>query len=83
MAALRNSDVAALDLLHHEERWASQLRQEAVYLLAWQGTVVVGRVTLLLRSRYPKVRSLLADAAEMNALEARPGARDRYRAHLG
>jgi GNAT superfamily N-acetyltransferase len=72
MAALRNSDVAALDMLHHEECWASQLRQEAVYLLAWQETMVVGRVTLLLRSKYPKVRSLLADVAEMSALEARP-----------
>jgi GNAT superfamily N-acetyltransferase len=44
----------------------------ALYLLAWQGPEVVGRVTLLLRSRYPEVRSLLAGMAEMNALEARP-----------
>jgi GNAT superfamily N-acetyltransferase len=51
---------------------ASQLRQEAVYLLAWHGTRVVGWVTLLLRSRYPEVRSLLAEGAEMNAVEARP-----------
>jgi hypothetical protein len=64
--------VALLDMLHHEERWASHLRQEAVYLLAWHGPEVVGRVTLLLRSSYPEVRSLLAGVAEMNALEARP-----------
>lgn len=60
------------DMLHHEERWASQLHREAVYLLAWHGPEVVGRVTLLFRSRYPEVRLLLAGAAEMNALEARP-----------
>ena len=72
MEFLRKSDVALLDMLHHEERWASQLRQEAVYLLAWQGPEVVGRVTLFHRSRYPQVRSLLAGVAEMNALEARP-----------
>lgn len=72
MEALRNRDVALLDMLHHEECWASQLRQEAVYLLAWHGTEVLGRVTLLLRSKYPEVRSSLAQVAEMNALEARP-----------
>jgi GNAT superfamily N-acetyltransferase len=69
---LRSQDVAAFDMRHHEERWASQLRQEAVYLLAWRETRIVGRVTLLLRSRYPQVRSVLPDGAEMNALEARP-----------
>jgi len=72
MEVLRSGDVAPSDLRHHEERWASQLRQEAVYLLAWRGARVVGRVTLLLRSRYPQVRSVLADGAELNALEARP-----------
>jgi GNAT superfamily N-acetyltransferase len=64
--------MAPNDTLHHEERWASQLRQEALYLLAWHGPEVVGRVTLLFQSRYPEVRSLLPGAAEMNALEARP-----------
>ena len=59
-------------MLHHEERWAWQLRQGAVYLLAWRGAKVVGRATLLLRSRYPEVRSLLPELAEINALEARP-----------
>jgi GNAT superfamily N-acetyltransferase len=64
--------VAPLDMRHHEERWASQLRQDAVYLLAWRGNRVVGRLTLPFRSRFPKVRFVLADVAEMNALEARP-----------
>lgn len=59
-------------MLHHEERWAWQLRQKAVYLLAWRGARVVGRATLLLRSRYPEVRSVLPGLAEINALEARP-----------
>jgi GNAT superfamily N-acetyltransferase len=72
MEVLRSSDAAPPDMLHHEERWASHLRREAVYLLAWHGPEVVGRVTLLLRSKYPEVRSLLIGAAEMNALEARP-----------
>jgi GNAT superfamily N-acetyltransferase len=72
LEALRSRDIAPHDLRHHEERWASQLRQEAVYLLAWRGTQVAGRVTLLLRSRYPEVRSVLGEGAEMNALEARP-----------
>jgi GNAT superfamily N-acetyltransferase len=71
MAILRRGDVPLLDMLHHEERWANQLRQEAVYLLAWKGSEVVGRVTLFFQSKYPQVRSLLAGAAEMNALEAR------------
>lgn len=70
--ALRNSDVDLLEMHHHEERWESQLRQEAVYLLAWHGTEVVGRVTLYFQSKYPEVRSLLEGPAEMNALEARP-----------
>ena len=66
-----NRGVAPLDRRHHEECWASQPRQDAVYLLAWRVIRVVGRLTLLFRSRYPKVRSVLADVAEMNALEAR------------
>lgn len=57
-------DVAPLDMRRHEERWASRLRQDAVYLLAWRGNRVVGRLTLLFRSRYPKVRSVLAGVAE-------------------
>jgi GNAT superfamily N-acetyltransferase len=72
MEALRNSEVDPFDMFHHKERWASQLRQEVVYLLAWHGTEVVGRVSLLFQSKYPEVRSLLGGAAEMNALEARP-----------
>jgi GNAT superfamily N-acetyltransferase len=72
MDALRRGDVAALHMLHHEERWASQRRQEAVYLLAWHGSEVVGRVTLLLQSRNSEVRPLLTGVAKMNALEARP-----------
>jgi ribosomal protein S18 acetylase RimI-like enzyme len=72
MEALRKSDVDPFDMLHHEERWASQLRQEAVYLLAWNGTEVVGRVSLLFQSKYPDVQSLLDGPAEMNGLEARP-----------
>jgi GNAT superfamily N-acetyltransferase len=69
---LRQADISRLDRLHHEERWAWQLRQKAVYLLAWRGAEVVGRATLLLRSRYPEVRSVLPELAEINALEARP-----------
>ncbi|HEY2553321.1 MAG TPA: GNAT family N-acetyltransferase [Streptosporangiaceae bacterium] len=72
MDALRRADVSPLDLRHHGERWVSQQRQEAVYLLAWDRDRVVGRVTVLLRSRYPQVRSRFAGLAEMNALEARP-----------
>ncbi len=53
---------------HHEERWESQQRREAVYLLAWRGAEVVGSVTLLLRSKYEVVRRVIEDAAEMNAL---------------
>jgi len=41
-------------------------------LLAWRGAKVVGRATLLLRSRYPEVRSVLPELAEINALEVRP-----------
>jgi GNAT superfamily N-acetyltransferase len=59
-------------MLHHEECWAWQLRQEAVYFLAWRGARVVGRATLLLRSRYPKVRSAFPRLAEINALNAWP-----------
>jgi ribosomal protein S18 acetylase RimI-like enzyme len=69
---LRQSDISPRDLLHHEERWAWQLRKKAVYLLAWRGAKVVGRATLLLRSRYPEVRSVHPELAEINALEARP-----------
>jgi GNAT superfamily N-acetyltransferase len=72
MEILRQTDVAPLDMRHHEERCARQLREEAVYLLAWRGTQVVGRGTLLLQSKYPEVRSALPELAEMNALEARP-----------
>jgi GNAT superfamily N-acetyltransferase len=72
MEILRQADIAPLDLRHHEERWAWQQRHEAVYLLAWRGTKVVGRGTLLLRSKYPEVQSVLPELAEMNALEARP-----------
>jgi GNAT superfamily N-acetyltransferase len=72
MEILRQADIAPLDLRHHEERWAWQQGHEAVYLLAWRGSQVVGRGTLLLRSRYPGVRSVFPELAEMNALEARP-----------
>jgi GNAT superfamily N-acetyltransferase len=72
MEMLRQADVAPLDMRHHEERWAWQQRREAVYLLAWRGTQVVGRGTLLLQSRYPEVQSVLPELAEMNALQARP-----------
>ncbi len=69
---LRTGDLRPLDLRHHQERWASQQRGEAVYLLAWRGAEVFGRVTLLLRSKYEEVRQTIQDATEMNALEARP-----------
>jgi len=69
---LRRGDWRPRDMRHHEERWESQQRQEAVYLLAWRGAEVVGSVTLLLRSKYEVVRRVIEDAAEMNALEARP-----------
>lgn len=59
-------------MLHHEERWAWQLRQKAVYLLAWRGAKVVSKATLLLRSRYPEVRSVFPELAEINALDAWP-----------
>ncbi len=69
---LRRGDWRPRDMRHHEERWESQQRQEAVYLLAWRGAELVGSVTLLLRSKYEVVRRVIEDAAEMNALEARP-----------
>lgn len=69
---LRTGDWRPLDLRHHQERWASQQRGEAVYLLAWRGAEVFGRVTLLLRSKYEEVRQTIQAATEMNALEARP-----------
>ncbi len=72
MEVLRSTDTAPQDMRHHEGRWARQLRQEAVYLLAWRDARVAGRVTLLFRSKYPEVRSVLREVAEMNALEARP-----------
>ena len=72
MDLLRTEDLAPLDLQHHEERWKTQQSGEALYLLAWQGDVVVGRVTLLFRSKYAEVTRLLGEVLEMNALEARP-----------
>jgi GNAT superfamily N-acetyltransferase len=69
---LRAQDLPPQDIQHHEERWTAQQSGEAIYLLAWQGNVVVGRVTLLFRSKYPEVTRLLGEVPEMNALEARP-----------
>lgn len=59
MSRLRAQDLAQLDLRHHEERWTTQQNGEALYLLAWQGNVVVGRVTVLFRSKYAEIRNLL------------------------
>jgi hypothetical protein len=79
MEILRQADVAPLDMRHHEERWAWQLREEAVYLLAWRGTQVVGRGTLLLRSKYPEVRSGPPRLSRTAELELFHAARCRFR----
>jgi GNAT superfamily N-acetyltransferase len=44
----------------------------ATYLLAWRGSDLAGRCTVLASSKYEKVRQLLGAFPEMNALEARP-----------
>jgi GNAT superfamily N-acetyltransferase len=54
---------------HHRERWAQQLRGEAVYLLARENSEVVGHTMLLRHSRYPEVQAG-PDPAEINALHA-------------
>lgn len=60
------------DLDHHRRRFERQQRGEATYLLAWRGPIVAGRVTVLYRSKYPRVVEALPGLFEINALEARP-----------
>ncbi|TKJ20310.1 hypothetical protein A6V29_08940 [Blastococcus sp. CCUG 61487] len=45
-------------------------RGEATYLIAWDGDVPCGRVSLFHRSKYERVREVLGDIPEINALEA-------------
>jgi GNAT superfamily N-acetyltransferase len=57
-------------LWHHEERWSWQEAGSATYLLAWNDGDVIGRATLLRRSKYELVRSAIGDAPEVNALDS-------------
>jgi GNAT superfamily N-acetyltransferase len=45
---------------------------QAIYLVAWRGSELAGRCTVLTASKYDEVRRLLGAFPEMNALEARP-----------
>ena len=60
------------DRFHHDERSGMHERGEATYLLAWDGDLPCGRVTLFHRSKYARVRVVLGDFPELNALEATP-----------
>jgi ribosomal protein S18 acetylase RimI-like enzyme len=75
MARLQRSGECALRMAHHRERWSMQQANEALYLLAWRGDKVVGRVTLLYESKYAEVRATFPCLWEMNALEAMPQGR--------
>ena len=63
------------DRYHHAERSGMHERGEATYLLAWDGDRPCGRVTLFHRSKYERVRNVLGDVPETNALEALPPGR--------
>jgi ribosomal protein S18 acetylase RimI-like enzyme len=54
---------------HHRERWAQQIRGDAVYLFARRYGEVVGHAMLLRRSKYAEVQAG-PDPAEINALHA-------------
>ena len=60
------------DRFHHGERSRMHERGEATYLLAWNGELPCGRVTLFHRSEYEQVRDALGNFPELNALEATP-----------
>lgn len=49
-----------------------QERGEATYLLAWNGDLPCGRVTVFNRSKYERVRDLMGEFPELNALEVDP-----------
>lgn len=68
-------DAGARDRFHHGERSRMHQRGEAIYLLAWDGDRPCGRVTLFHRSTYDRVRDVLGDLPELNALEATPRGR--------
>ena len=63
------------DRFHHGERSRMHERGEATYLLAWDGELPCGRVTLFHRSKYEQVRDALGNFPELNALEATPRGR--------
>jgi ribosomal protein S18 acetylase RimI-like enzyme len=75
MRVLEELATDGAELAHHRQRWAWQNRGIAIYLLAWQDDLVVGRATLLKGSKYEEVRAAFPRAWEMNALEARPQGR--------
>ena len=54
---------------HLRERWAQQLRGEALFLLARRDGAVVGHTMLLRESKYPMVQAKY-EPAEINALHA-------------
>lgn len=53
---------------HHRRRWEAQQAGEATYLLAWDGTDVVGHVLLRGRSVFPEVLDALGEHAEAHDL---------------
>lgn len=65
-------DAGPRDRFHHAERSGMHERGEATYFLAWDGDRTCGRVTLFHRSKYERVREVLGDFPELNALEAAP-----------
>ena len=72
LAGLLDAALDDSDARHHQERYALQQTGAALYLLAWRGSELAGRCTVLLTSKYAGVRQLLGCFPEINALEARP-----------
>lgn len=68
-------DITPEVLAHHRQRLAWQEEGRGLYLAAWGGDVVLGRVTLLWASKYPQVRERHPACCEVKALEASPAGR--------
>jgi GNAT superfamily N-acetyltransferase len=66
---LRLAAIPRSALRHHEQRWTWQIADHCVYLLAWHDQEVVGRATVLRRSKYQRVRDTIGEVPEINALE--------------
>lgn len=60
---------------HHRERYAWQQAGTALYLLAWEGRRLRGRLTLFWESKYENVRLALGSFPEVNAITVQPTGR--------